>query len=40
MAKLHDVYRQKVAKELMKQFGYQTVMQVLGSKDHPEYGCR
>ena len=28
MAKLHDVYRQKVAKELMTQFGYQTVMQV------------
>ncbi len=28
MAKLHDVYRQKVAKELMTQFSYQTVMQV------------
>ena len=28
MAKLHDVYRQKVANELMTQFGYQTVMQV------------
>ena len=28
MAKLHDVYRQKVAKELMTQFNYQTVMQV------------
>ena len=28
MAKLHDVYRQKVATELMTQFGYQTVMQV------------
>ncbi len=28
MAKLHDVYRQKVAKELMTQFGYQTVMHV------------
>ena len=28
MAKLHDVYKQKVAKELMTQFGYKTVMQV------------
>jgi large subunit ribosomal protein L5 len=28
MAKLHDVYRQKVAQELMKQFGYNSVMQV------------
>jgi large subunit ribosomal protein L5 len=28
MAKLHDVYRQKVANELKTQFGYQTVMQV------------
>ena len=28
MAKLHDVYRQKVAKELTTQFSYQTVMQV------------
>ena len=28
MAKLHDVYRQKVANELMTQFSYQTVMQV------------
>ena len=28
MAKLHDIYKQKVAGELMTQFGYKTVMQV------------
>ncbi|MBQ9274135.1 MAG: 50S ribosomal protein L5 [Succinivibrio sp.] len=28
MAKLHDQYRQEVIKELMKKFGYKTVMQV------------
>ena len=28
MAKLHDTYRQTVVQELMKQFGYNSVMQV------------
>ena len=28
MAKLHDVYRQEVVKQLMEKFGYKTVMQV------------
>ena len=28
MAKLHDTYRQTVVQELMKQFGYKSIMEV------------
>lgn len=35
MAKLHDYYKDEVVKQLMSQFGYDSVMQVLGSRRSP-----
>lgn len=35
MAKLHDYYKDEVVKQLMSQFDYNSVMQVLGSRRSP-----
>ncbi len=35
MAKLHDYYKDEVVQKLMTEFGYNSVMQVLGSRRSP-----
>ena len=41
MARLREFYKDTVVPELVKQFGYKSVMEVPRiEKNHLEYGCR
>lgn len=39
MARLKQFYNEEVVKEMTKQFGYTSVMEVPKSKNHTKYGC-
>jgi len=39
MARLQQIYREKIAKDLAEKFGYKSPMQVPHHQDHAQHGC-
>ena len=39
MSRFSSLYHDTIVPELMKKFGYKTVMQVPRIQDHAQYGC-